>query len=112
WHIDAAAWWQYLYPAAALAVVAALYVLRGRLGRGPLVCALIFAGTLVPALGFFDVFPMRYTFVADHYQYLASIGVIVLLVVGGTRVCQRNGERGVRTGVAVLGAVLVACGAL
>ena len=31
---------------------------------------------------FFDVYPMRFSFVADHFQYLASIGVIVLIVAG------------------------------
>ncbi|MEZ6124221.1 MAG: tetratricopeptide repeat protein [Planctomycetaceae bacterium] len=40
---------------------------------------LLFCGTLFPALGFFDIFPMQYTFVADHYQYLASIGPLVVL---------------------------------
>jgi tetratricopeptide (TPR) repeat protein len=39
---------------------------------------LFFGGTLVPALGFVDVFPMRYSFVADHFQYLASIGLLTL----------------------------------
>ena len=43
-------------------------------GRGPLVAVLFFAGTLGPALGFINVYPMRYSFVADHFQYLASIG--------------------------------------
>jgi tetratricopeptide (TPR) repeat protein len=32
----------------------------------------------VPALGFFDVYPMRYSFVADHFQYLASAVLIAL----------------------------------
>jgi protein O-mannosyl-transferase len=86
WSIDRSAWWQYLYPAAALAVLVALGALRGRLGRGPLVAALFFGGTLVPALGFFNIYPFRYSFVADHFQYLASLGLITLaaaLIVAG-----------------------------
>ncbi|MES1261603.1 MAG: tetratricopeptide repeat protein, partial [Acidobacteriota bacterium] len=79
WEIDAHIWWQYLYPAAALTALVGLWLARGRLGRGPLAAALIFAGVLVPALGFFNVFPFRYSFVADHFQYLASIGIIVLI---------------------------------
>jgi len=42
--------------------------------------------TLAPALGFFDVYPMRYSFVADHFQYLASLGPIVALVALAARV--------------------------
>ncbi|GIW43553.1 MAG: O-GlcNAc transferase [Candidatus Binatia bacterium] len=44
----------------------------------PLVAALYFAVSLGPALGFVNVFPMRYSFVADHFQYLASIGPLAL----------------------------------
>ena len=76
WQIDAGAWWQYLFPVAAMAVIFTLWLLRQRLGKGPLVAVLLIAGTLFPALGFFDVYPMRFSFVADHFQYLASIGLI------------------------------------
>jgi protein O-mannosyl-transferase len=78
WEIDATAGWQYLFPLGAIAVVAGLWALRGRIGRGPLACALFFGGTLVPALGFVNVYPHRFSFVADHFQYLAGIGLIVL----------------------------------
>ncbi len=78
WSIDRSAWWQYVYPAAALAVLVALGALRGRLGRGPLVAALFFGGTLAPALGFFNIYPFIYSFVADHFQYLASLSLITL----------------------------------
>ena len=44
---------------------------------GPLACALFFAVILLPTLGFVDYGYMRYSFVADRYQYLAGIGVIV-----------------------------------
>jgi tetratricopeptide (TPR) repeat protein len=43
---------------------------------------LFFAGTLFPALGFLNVYPFRYSFVADHFQYLASVGLIVLVAAG------------------------------
>ncbi len=75
WEIDAGAWWQYLFPLAAAAVTALLFFARARIGRGPLVAVLCFGVTLAPALGFVDVYPMRYSFVADHYQYLASVAV-------------------------------------
>ncbi len=81
WEIDQAVWWQYLFPAAALLLLAVLWVLRGR-WRGPLAGLLFFVGTLFPVLGFFNVFPFIYSFVADHFQYLASLGVIVLVSAG------------------------------
>lgn len=80
WQIDQEQGWQYLFPAAAALVLVALWVLRGRLGRGPVTACAIFAGTLVPALGFFNVYPMIFSFVADHFQYLASAAFIALVV--------------------------------
>ena len=78
WEIDAGNWIQWLFPLGAVALVGALWVARSRIGRGPLVAVLFFGGTLVPALGFVNVYPMRFSFVADHFQYLASIGLIAL----------------------------------
>lgn len=74
WEIDRTAWQQYLYPAAVVGVLAICWFLRKR-SRALLAAALIFCGTLMPALGFFDVYPFRYAFVADHFQYLASIAL-------------------------------------
>ena len=85
WHIDSAALWQYVYGIVVLAFFAATWFWRKRIGRGPLVTGLFFAGTLLPALGLLDVYPMRFSFVADHFQYLASLGVIVPLAVATER---------------------------
>ncbi|HEX3726408.1 MAG TPA: tetratricopeptide repeat protein [Pirellulales bacterium] len=84
WTIDPHVAWQYLYPAAALIVLAALWWKRARLGRGPLAAVLIFAGVLLPALGFFNVYPFRFSFVADHFQYHASIALISLAAAAAT----------------------------
>lgn len=78
WEIDASLWRAYLYPALFLLALVVLWTLRRRIGRGPLAAALIFSGTLFPALGFFNTYPMVYSFVADHFQYLACIALIVL----------------------------------
>lgn len=37
---------------------------------------------LFPALGFFNVFPFIYSYVADHFQYLATLGILVPLTCG------------------------------
>jgi tetratricopeptide (TPR) repeat protein len=85
WQIDAGTWWQYLFPAAAGAVAAGLFAARARLGRGPFVAVAIYAVTLAPALGFIDVYPMRYSFVADHFQYHASAALLALAGAGVTQ---------------------------
>jgi len=77
--------WLILFPLAALGAIAALGLLRRRIGRGPLVAVLFFAGSLLPALGFINLYPVRYSFVADHFQYHASIGLIVLAAAGLSR---------------------------
>jgi len=84
WEVDLSVWRHYLFPLLALLALALLWVRRRSIGRGPVVCALFFAGALFPALGFIDFYPMKYSFVADHFQYLASIGIIVLLVGSAT----------------------------
>ena len=68
WEIDAHVWWQYLFPAAAVLVPVGLWLLRGRIGRGPLAAVLVFAGVLVPALGFFNVYYMRYAYVLGPFS--------------------------------------------
>jgi tetratricopeptide (TPR) repeat protein len=80
WQVDAGVWWQYIYPAGVLFVLLFLWIIRDRVGSGPLVGLLFFCGTLFPALGFFDVYPFQYSYVADHFQYLASVGLIALLI--------------------------------
>jgi tetratricopeptide (TPR) repeat protein len=81
WTLDAAAAWQWAFLTALLAVLAAFWAIRRRT-RAPLAAALFFCGTLFPALGFVNVYPFRFSYVADHFQYLASIGVIVGLSAG------------------------------
>ena len=104
WQPDPTVWWQYLYPLT-VAVVGAGLVVLARSRRGPLAGFLIFGGTLFPVLGFLHVFPFKFSYVADHFQYLASLGIIVpgacLLI---------EGSRGIVTGKTasrVVGVVLL-----
>lgn len=85
WDVDAAAGWQYLFPIAAAAVLAGLLWLALRRGRrAPLAAALLFGGTLFPVLGFVNVFPFLYSYVADHFQYHASLALFAAGAAGLT----------------------------
>jgi protein O-mannosyl-transferase len=99
WKIDPTVWWQWVFPAGVLAIGTGL-VLIARRYRGPLAGFLIFCGTLFPVLGFLNVYPFRYSYVADHFQYLASLGIIVPV----TSVLARASER-----ISSRRAVTIAC---
>jgi protein O-mannosyl-transferase len=75
---------------AALAIAGILLiVLRKRIGWGPFLLALASAVTLAPALGFVPVFPHRYSWVADHFAYLGSLGFLALWTVAGLWLARR-----------------------
>ena len=75
---------QYAWLAALGGLCAATVFARRYVGRSLEVAALFFVATLSPVLGFIMLYTFRYTFVADHYQYLASIGPIALASAGIT----------------------------
>ncbi|MBN1759875.1 MAG: tetratricopeptide repeat protein [Chitinispirillaceae bacterium] len=78
WNVHHAVWWQYLFPMALFLLVVVLFAVRERT-RAPMVVFVYFSAMLFPVMGFFNVYPFRYSFVADHFQYLASIGPVVLI---------------------------------
>ncbi len=65
---------------------------------------------LFPALGFVNIYFMRYSLVADHYQYFSLIGLIALAVSGGIAMGRRIGERGRLIGQLTGTAVFLALG--
>jgi len=75
--------------AAALVALAIALILLARKTRGPLAGFLFFIGTLFPVLGFLNVYPFRYSYVADHFQYLAILGMIVPVSSGLTILARR-----------------------
>jgi tetratricopeptide (TPR) repeat protein len=110
WEVDGSQWWQYLFLLPVVVVLVGSWCLRGRT-RGPLASVLLFVGTLAPALGFINVYPFIYSYVADHFAYLANAtlaaGASWLLVHGARRI----GPVALRDPVPWVGAiVLLACG--
>ncbi len=78
WSVSQGVWWQYLFPVALAALMAALWLIRDRT-RAPLAALLLYGAALAPALGFVNVYPFRYSYVADHFQYSASLAAIGFL---------------------------------
>ena len=82
WNISSAHLLDYIWLLAGIAVCPVIYFVRPYAGRSVEVAAAFFVATLSPVLGFIMLFTFRYTFVADHYQYLACIGPIALASAG------------------------------
>ena len=82
WSISPSDLVDYIWLVAGIAACVAIYFLRRYVGRSVEVAAAFFVATLSPVLGFIMLFTFRYTFVADHYQYLACIGPISLASAG------------------------------
>ena len=68
----------YIWAIAAVALFAGLWFMKDRIGRGPMAAMLFYLVTIGPVLGFITFYTQLYSFVADHYQYLACIGPMVL----------------------------------
>jgi tetratricopeptide (TPR) repeat protein len=75
WDINAGVWWQYLFPMGVLGLLVILWSLR-RWSRAPLAGVLVYIFLLLPSLGFLNIYFFLYSFVADHWQYLACLGII------------------------------------
>lgn len=88
WELDPAEWLQWLYPLTTVVAAGLAFALRGRT-RGPLATVLLYLGTLLPALGLVNVYPFRYSYVADHFQYHASIYVIAALAAAAALATRR-----------------------
>src|SRR5215471_17951853 len=76
WEINATVWWQYLFPIGVLLLLGLFWSLR-RWSRAPLAGVLVYILLLLPSLGFVNIYFFLYSFVADHWQYLACLGIIV-----------------------------------
>ena len=99
--IDAAAWWQYAFPVGLLALLGLAWLWRKK-HRGPLAGLLFFLASLLPVLGFFNVFAFRHSFVADQAQYLACLGILVPIACGLMLAAGARAATGPETGFRLL----------
>jgi Tfp pilus assembly protein PilF len=110
WNVQPAAPWQYLFPVCAAALAYALWYYRS-VSKAPAAAAGYYFTMLFPALGFFVLYPFRYSFVADHFQYLAGVGPIVLTAALSTRALSRiTGRMAIARSIVPLATLLVLSG--
>ena len=110
WDVNSQTWWQWLFPIAAVCLFVTAWVLRKR-WRWLFAGLLVFGAILLPTLGFFNVVFFRLSFVSDHFQYLAILGIIVPLSAGGAMLLKRfegaHRFAGYALGFALLGTLAV-----
>jgi tetratricopeptide (TPR) repeat protein len=93
WKIDSSTAVAYLPLLAAIAGVVALWFIRAKWSRSLFFAAAYYVVSLFPVLGFFSVYFFRYSFVSDHFQYLASMGPLALTGAGVATLLRLYGTR-------------------
>ena len=97
WEMQAGDWMAWLYPLGVvmLGVLLWRWSRRSRsdspASRAPLAAFLFFIGSLFPTLGFLNVYAFVFSYVADHWQYLATLGIIALSAGGWSRLSRGRG---------------------
>jgi tetratricopeptide (TPR) repeat protein len=94
WVLDTSDPGQWAWLVCSVGTAAVLWVGRHRAGRGPAAGLACFVVMLSPMLGFVNYYTMRYSFVADHYQYLACVGAIAVAVGGVSTLIRAREPRG------------------
>jgi tetratricopeptide (TPR) repeat protein len=82
WRIDGWSPLAWLPNAAAVGVLAAAWLRRGRWGHVPWAAWWAYLVTMLPALGIIDAGYWRYSFVADHYVYQSLPALLTLAAYG------------------------------
>jgi protein O-mannosyl-transferase len=89
WEIHPSQLMAYLPLLAAAGGLFLVWVLPGKAGRAVFFAAAYYVVSLFPVLGFFNVYFFRYSFVSDHFQYLASMGPLALAGSAMVESCNR-----------------------
>jgi tetratricopeptide (TPR) repeat protein len=92
WGVSSSQLAAYLPLLAAMAGLLALWLVRAKWSRSVFFAAAYYVISLFPVLGFFSVYFFRYSFVSDHFQYLASMGPLALAGAGIVTAVGRFGE--------------------
>jgi protein O-mannosyl-transferase len=76
WDVNDLGFIHWLPLVGTVAVIVVLWWARETRAKPLFLAVMIFGVSLFPVLGLFDVFFFKYSFVGDHFQYLASMGLL------------------------------------
>lgn len=93
WPIDGGKLFSYVPAVAVILGLGLCWFQRRRWGKASLAAFGYFVIMLLPVLGFLNIYFMRYSLVADHWQYFAIIGPIALIAGGVARAADRFSGR-------------------
>jgi tetratricopeptide (TPR) repeat protein len=93
WKIISIPWTGYIYAATTLAVLAGLWIARGRIGKGAFAAALHFYIATSMFVLMVVIYFMHYSFVSDHWQYFGCMSVFAVAAAGITMALDRFGNR-------------------
>lgn len=79
WNVDTSVWWQWTFSIVSLFLLFSLVCYRNKIGRGPATLFIFYIISIFPALGFVNVYPMLFSFVADHFSYFSAPAILLLI---------------------------------
>ena len=112
WNIDTTNLLSYAPGLFLAGVFLVFWQCRRSWGKAPLFALGCFVVLLLPVLGFLNIYFMRYSLVADHWQYFAITAPIALAAAVLATAWKSWGRANRRLGVALGGALLLTLGAL
>ncbi len=90
WDVAVGPGWGWLLGFAALGALGMMWRARDRGGRAWFFATAYFMVSLFPVLGFFDIYFFRFSYVGDHFQYLASMGALAGLAAWAATLVSRK----------------------
>ncbi len=94
WRVTPPVWYDFFPAAAVVALFAWVASQRKRRGRGAFFALAYFLIAILPVVGLVKMSYMRAAWVADHFQYLADMGIIALGCAAGGLLWRKTSTRG------------------
>ena len=93
WELPATSIFSFFPTIFLVVLITFFWINRKKWGRPLLFAFGYFIVTLIPVLGFLDMYFMQFSLVADHWQYVSIIGITTLLAGGGAILLRKRQTR-------------------